>query len=226
MRTKAQGRLYTPAPRLNQLRIIEQIAGNSDITQSELAQKCSLSVAMVNNYMKEMSDRGLLEYRRKSSKTISYHVTASGRQAAELTQNEMLRELIEMAGDARDSVRDIIMSRAGRELRRVVLYGSGILAEVAFHALESARVRVVGVCSSIPEETGTEWCGREIINASQIRYLAPDAVVVAVEEGIEAACRGLLHMAHSEIPVIAIDRVACQFPRKSRDVPPSQPAPV
>jgi DNA-binding MarR family transcriptional regulator len=223
MRMKAQGRLYTPAPRLNQLRILEQIAGNSDITQSELAQKCSLSVAMVNNYMKELCDRGLLEYRRKSSKTISYHVTASGRQAAELTQNEMLRELIKMAGDARDWVRDIIMLQAGRELRRAVLYGTGILAEVAFHALESARVRVVGVCSSIPEELGTEWCGREIMNLSQIRYLAPDAVVVAVEEGSDAVCHGLLNLTHSEIAIISIDRVPCQLPGKTRDIPLSQP---
>lgn len=208
MRTKVQGRLYTPAPKLNQLRILEQVAANPDITQSELARNCELSVAMVNNYMKELCDRGLLEYRRKSSKTISYHVTVAGRDTAGTTRDELLRELLDMSADARDWVRTIIMGQARQELRRAVIYGSGILAEIAFHALESAGVKVIGVCSADPQEIGAEWCGREIINASQIRYIAPDAVIVAVEQDSETLCNGLMPLVQSGIDVIAIARAA------------------
>ncbi len=207
MRTKVQGRLYSPAPKLNQLRILEQIGQNPEVTQSEMAQRCALSVAMVNNYMKDLADRGLLEYRKKSCKTISYHLTPAGREAVESIQNELLQELVELSADAREWVWGIILSQARHELRRAVLYGNGILGEIAFHALESSGARIVGVCGSDPGDVGKEWCGREMVSASQIRYLAPDAVVVALEEGSDGVCRGLTHLAQHGIDVIRIDRV-------------------
>jgi DNA-binding MarR family transcriptional regulator len=210
MRTKVPGRLYTPAPRLNQLRILEQIAANHDITQSELAHSCALSVAMVNNYMKELCERGLLEYRRKTSKTISYHVTEAGQETADSTRDELLRELLDMSADARDWVRTIIMKQTRKELRRAVIYGTGTPAEIVFHALESAGANIIGVCSDDPQEIGTEWCGRQIVNPSQIRFLAPDAVIVAVDEGCEEVCRRLMPLAQSRIEIIAIARSALQ----------------
>ncbi len=210
MRIRAPRSLYSPAPRLNQLRILEQIAADHGITQSELAQRCSLSVAMVNNYMKELCARGLLEYRRRTAKTISYHVTPGGRQSAEATQNELLRESIASFADTKDWVRKIIMGQARRKLYRAVLYGSGVLAEIAFHALESARVSIVGVCSGDPAEIGKEWCGREMSSPAQIRYLAPDAVVIALEEGADPVWRALTYLARYDIDLIRTDRVpAC-----------------
>jgi DNA-binding MarR family transcriptional regulator len=205
MRAKAAHSLYIPAPKLNELRILKEISSDADITQAELAKRCALSVAMVNNYMKELGDRGFLEYRRKNSKTISYYVTAAGKEAADVTRNELLQELIRLLTDAKEQVREIIMSQARGELRRVVLYGSGILAEIAFHALESAKISVIGVCSDDPAEIGQEWCGRERINPSQIRYMAPDAVVVALLQRSDDVYLGLTHLHQYGIEIIRLD---------------------
>ncbi len=212
MRTKARGSLYSPAPRLNQLRILEEVAADHGITQTALARRCGLSVAMVNNYMKELCDGGLLEYRRQTAKTISYHVTPEGGQTAEAIQNELLLERIESFAETRDWVREIIVSQARRELHRAVLYGSGRLAEISFHALESARISVVGVCTTDPDGIGREWCGREMLNPAQIRYLAPDAVVIALEEGADPVWRALAYLAKYGIDLIRTDRVRAQVP--------------
>ncbi|MBZ5496933.1 MAG: winged helix-turn-helix domain-containing protein [Acidobacteriia bacterium] len=205
MRAKASHSLYIPAPKLNQLHILKEIAADPDITQAELARRCTLSVAMVNNYMKELCDLGFLEYRRKNSKTISYYVTAAGREAAEATRKELLHELIKLLADAKEQVRELIMSQAHGELRRVVLYGTGILAEIAFHALESANVKVIGICSDDPAELGQEWCGRERINSSQIRYMAPEAVVIALLERSDDVYLSLTHLFQYGIDIIRLD---------------------
>ncbi len=210
MRAKSSQNLYIPAPKLNELRILKEIASDPDITQAELARRCALSVAMVNNYMKELGDRGFLEYRRKNSKTISYFVTAAGKEAVDATRTELLQELIKLLADAKDQVKEIILSQTRRELRRVVLYGSGILAEIAFHALESANVSVIGVCSDNPAEVGQEWCGRERISPSQIRYLAPDAVVIALLQRSDDVYLRLTHLHQYEIEIIRLDcRTEC-----------------
>src|SRR5512137_2565304 len=126
MRTKAPQGLYIPTPKLNQLHILRQIASDPDITQAELARRCALSVAMVNNYMKELCDLGFLEYRRKNSKTVSYYVTPAGKEATDATQKELLNELVALIAQAKEQVQEIIRSQARGELRRVVLYGTGI----------------------------------------------------------------------------------------------------
>jgi DNA-binding MarR family transcriptional regulator len=205
MRAKASQNLYIPAPKLNQLHILKEIAGDPDITQAELARRCALSVAMVNNYMKELCDLGLLEYRRKNSKTVSYHVTPTGKQATDATEKELLNELISLIAQAKAQVHEIITSQARSELRRVVLYGSGILAEIAFHALEDAKISVMGVCSDDPCEVGQEWCGRERINSSQIRYMAPDAVVIALLQRSDDVYLSLTHLNQYGIDLIRLD---------------------
>ncbi len=209
MRAKASQNLYIPAPKLNELRILQEIDSDPDITQAQLARRCALSVAMVNNYMKELGDRGFLEYRRKNSKTISYYVTDAGKEAADATRGELLQELIRLLSDAKEQVKEIILSQAHRKLHRVVLYGSGILAEIAYHALEAAQVDVIGVCSDDPAEIGKEWCGREYINPSQIRYMAPDAVVIALLQRSDDVYLRLAHLDQYDIKVIRLD---CKSP--------------
>jgi len=208
MRAKNSQSLYIAAPKLNQLHILKDIAADPDITQAELARRCLLSVAMVNNYMKELCDRGLLEYRRKNSKTFSYFVTDSWNEVIETTERELLLEMSVLLGQAKKQVYEIIMSQAHGRLRRVVLYGTGLLAEIAFHALESAKVSVMGICSDNPAEIGQEWCGRELINSSQIRYMAPDAVVVALLQRSDEVSLELTHLYQYGIELIRLDCIS------------------
>lgn len=134
---------------------------------------------MVNNYMKELCNEGFLEYRRRSSKNASYHLTILGRETAEATQHELLRELVKLFADAKARVREAILGQVNGTIKRVVIYGSGDLAELAFHALEASGINVVGVCDDDLGTIGHDWCGRQVLSALQIRHLAPDAVLIA-----------------------------------------------
>ncbi|MBN2243028.1 MAG: winged helix-turn-helix transcriptional regulator [Acidobacteria bacterium] len=179
MQTKNLNSLYLQSPKLNQLNILREVAASARITQAELAARCSLSVAMVNNYMKDLCGTGLLEYKRKSVKSVTYHLTPSGEQYLETLQTELIGEMAAMFAAAKEQIRSRIMHHASSALQRVVLYGSGHLAQLAFHALESSGIKVLGVCDDDPSKIGGDFCGREVGNLSQIRFLAPDALIVA-----------------------------------------------
>ena len=208
MRMKELQSLYIPAPKLNQLHILQAIASDPKITQAELAQRCALSVAMVNNYMKELCSGGLLEYRRRSSKSISYHLTDAGKKAAHATEHELLQDLVKLFADAKQQVQEIIRGQANGDLRRAVLYGSGDLAELAFHALESADVNIVGVCDDDPAMIGRDWCGRELLNQYQIRFIAPDYVIIASPDRTDEIYDSLTYLQNRGIRVIRLDGVA------------------
>ena len=205
MQTKPPQSLYTQSPKLNQLNILKEVAANAKVTQAELAKRCGLSVAMVNNYMKELCGSGLLEYHRRSIKNVTYHLTPEGQEHLKILQAELISEMVGMFVAAKEQIRDRIVDQAKAELRRVVLIGSGSLAQLAFHALELADANIVGICSDKPGVAGTEFCGREILNASQIRYLAPDAVIVADSHRAAEICQNLDFLTDQGIEIIRLD---------------------
>ena len=197
--------LYLQSPRLNQLNILREVAANAHITQAELANRCFLSVAMVNNYMKELCGLGLLEYHRKTTKSVTYHLTPSGTQTLEALQGKLIEEMVSMFIAAKEQIRSRIAIQAKAALHRVVLFGSDHLAQLALHALELANTNVVGICDDNPERIGSDFCGREVLSPSQIRYLAPDAVVVADSVRAEEICRNLEFIIGRGIELIRLD---------------------
>jgi predicted transcriptional regulator len=209
MRNKTQDKLHIASPRLNEMNLLHCMASDPDITQAGLAKRCGLSVAMVNNYMKDLCTAGLLIYHRKSSKNISYHLTAAGLTRVEAIGQELLQEMLEFFAMAKDRIRSLVLSQLPPGPLRVVLYGLDDLAVIAFHALDSSEIRMVGVCDDDPERIGREWCGREVSNPSQIRYMAPDAVVICNRMRTEEIYRGLRYLQDRGIRLVRLDaRVA------------------
>jgi predicted transcriptional regulator len=203
MRSKNCNSLYLRSPKLNQMNILHHAEADPHLTQSELARRCGLSVAMVNNYMKDLCDTGLLEYRRRSSKSVSYHVTAEGRRVAGAIESDHFCELVGMFGYAKEQIRRTVLDGGEDEIGRAVIYGSGDVAELAYHALESANVDILGICDPDPARIGREWCGRQIMSPSQIRFIAPDVVVLTTDEPADGD--ELFHLAERDIRLVRLD---------------------
>jgi predicted transcriptional regulator len=205
MQMKEFQSLYVQSPKLNQLNILREVANNAHITQAELAFHCSLSVAMVNNYMKELCAGNWLEYHRKTTKSVTYHLTTAGTRYLESLQLELINEMVDMFVAAKEQIRARIVSQAHAALQRVILYGSGNLAQLAFHALELAGASILGICDDNPGIIGTDFCGREVLSPTQIRFIAPDAVIIADSLRAEEICRNLSNLLDKGITLIRLD---------------------
>ena len=208
MQMKELQGLYLQSPKLNHLNILREVANNAHITQAELASHCSLSVAMVNNYMKELCAGSMLEYHRKTTKSVTYHLTSYGTRYLESLQMELIKEMVDMFVTAKEQIRARIVSQAGSALQRVVLYGSGHLAQLAFHALELAGASILGVCDDNPSMIGSDFCGREVVSPTQIRFIAPDAVVIADALRTQEICQNLSYLSEKGITLIRLDGCA------------------
>lgn len=205
MQKKDLASLYIQSPKLNQLNILREVSADAHITQAELAIRCSLSVAMVNNYMKELCRIGLMEYHRRTIKSVTYHLTPAGSAQLDALNRELMREMVEMFVASKEQVQARITSQAPSGLRRVVLFGGGHLAQLAFHALEMSRVNILGVCDDDMDVIGSDFCGREVTGPSQMRFLSPDAVIVARAPNTEEVHRSLESLMDRGIQVIRLD---------------------
>ena len=178
MSPKVPDSFYIAAPKLNEFNILSLIASNPKFTQAELARRCDLSVAMVNNYMKMLSTKGLLEYHRRTVKTVTYHLTSVGREWLLVREQELLREAVDLFGQTKDHIRDAVLRQAGA-IRSAVIYGCGNLAELAYHSLTASAVSLLGICDDDPVRIGLKICGVEVQPFSRIAELRPEAVVIA-----------------------------------------------
>ncbi len=204
MQKKDLPSLFLQSPKHNQLNILREVAVDAHVTQAELAARCALSVAMVNNYMKELCRSGLMEYHRRTIKSVTYHLTPAGSAQLEILQHELTRDMAEMFLASKEHVLARIMSQAPEGLQRVILYGSGHLAQLVFHALEMAQMNILGVCDDDLDLIGSDFCGREVMSSSQVRFLSPDAVIVAKAPQTEEASRGLASLVDRGIKIIYV----------------------
>jgi DNA-binding MarR family transcriptional regulator len=159
--------------------VLKLLAGRPRTTQAEIARRTGLSVAMINGYMKQLCAGGLLEYRRKSARSVSYHLTESGEKELARLSHQLTAEMIRFFASAKAALLETIISRAQGLPRRVVLFGCGDLGEVALHALQSAGVQVIAVADPDSRRAGDIWCGREILTPDRLRGLAAETVIVA-----------------------------------------------
>ena len=216
MQMKVLSNLYIQSPKLNQLNILREVAADPHITQAELASRCSLSVAMVNNYMKDLCKSGLMEYHRKTIKSVTYHLTAQGLKQLEDLQVELIHEMVEMFVAAKAHIRARILSQSPIPFQRVVLFGCGHLAQLAFHALELTGASILGICDDNIETIGSDFCGREVLSSSQIRFLAPDAVIIADAQRADEIFRNLQPLAGKGINLIRLDGCPGDKPAESQ----------
>ena len=132
-------------------------------------------------------------------------MTPAGKEAVDSIERDLLIELVRLFGDAKRRIREIVQSQARIGLRRVVLYGSDDLAELALHAIETADVNLVGICDDNPSMVGRDWCGREIQNPYQIPSIAPDCVVVASLNRANEICNSLNSLRSRGTRLIRLD---------------------
>lgn len=197
--------LYIQSPKLNQLNILREIALNARITQAELADRCSLSVAMINNYMKDLCRQRLLRYHRKSIKNVSYHLTASGAQQLDLLLKERIGEMAQLFANAKAFILDRIKDCHGEAPRRVALFGSGDLAEIVFMAMESSGLNVLCVCDDAPGGRDKRICGRSIEPPLLLCHIAADAVIVTDEPKTRESAEILESLATTGARLIRLD---------------------
>ena len=178
MSPKVPDTFYIAAPKLNEYNILSLVSGSSRVTQAELARRCNLSVAMVNNYMKSLCSRGLLEYHRRTSKSVTYHLTALGRDWLAATELELVSEAVELFDQIKDRIRETIRRQAPGAFRRVVIYGTGTLAELTFHALLPLHPEMLSFCDDEAVQSARELCGQPVLVYGQIEEVKPDVVVI------------------------------------------------
>src|SRR4051812_48382669 len=126
------------------LKLLEEVALNSRITQRSLATKLGIALGLTNIYLRRLVRKGYIKCVNVQSNRISYLITPRGiAEKARLTY-EFMDYSLHLYREVRQHLRAVLQECAAAD-RRVAIYGRGEAAELAYLSLKECGLEPVAI---------------------------------------------------------------------------------
>lgn len=126
------------------LLLLTELERDGAVTQRSLATKLGVALGLTNLYLKRLARKGYIKITTIPSHRIRYLLTPQGfAEKSRLTYLYMQYSLSHYR-DMRARLRDTLLQASENGVKRVVIYGTGELAEMAYLSLREMNMTLVG----------------------------------------------------------------------------------
>src|SRR5438128_4079198 len=198
------------------LEILTAIGEGRPLTQRALAQRLGVALGLTNLYLKRLAKKGFIkitEFPRKphARKRLRYIVTPKGiLEKSRLTYDYMSYSL-GIYRRTRETLRDTLSHLPGNGTKRVVLYGVGEAAELAYVTLKELGLEPIGVFA---REAGGEFLGLPVRAVRDLPEEQIDGVVIATLDRPEPYLAELTRLGISQEKLLTLRRPLPEPERK------------
>lgn len=146
-----------------ELHLLTALESNEPASQQSIAHKLLVSVGMVNALLKRAVRKGFVKVASVPKRRFAYYVTPKGFLEKSRLVAEYLDVSLAFVRKAMDVYAQLFERSAKMGLRKVVLVGSGELAELAQAAARDAGIEIVGIY--IPGSNHVQLHGLPVLTA-------------------------------------------------------------
>jgi hypothetical protein len=167
-------------------KVLQAIASGQRVTQRSLSSDLGVALGLTNLLMRRLVAKGYVKVAAMGTRHIRYLMTASGWEALAHATRQSLENTVHLYTQTREQIRGSLsaisercdMDAAGQ--KRIVFYGAGDVAEIAYVSLQSTDLTLVGVVDD--RRTGRFFdvaiCPSEQLSADAIGTVPYGHVVV------------------------------------------------
>jgi DNA-binding MarR family transcriptional regulator len=135
------------------LQLLNEVEQNAAVTQRSLASKLDVALGLTNLYLKRLARKGYIKITTIPRHRIKYLLTPQGMaEKSRLTYLFMQHSLL-FYRDMRQRLKIVLTERAKAGAKRIVIYGTGELAELAYISLREMDLTLVGFVDGNKGET-------------------------------------------------------------------------
>ena len=189
-----------------ELELLKEIAEGEEITQRALAKKLGIALGLTNLYIKRLAKKGYIRIVNVKRSRIKYLLTPRGIAEKARLAYQFMEYSLGYYMKLRETYRQRLLPLRRSEGRRVLLVGSGEVAEIAALVLWELDLTLEHVVDE--ERAGTTFLGHKVRTLAEIPEMSFDWIVLAVLNGSE----GLHERLHSlQVPnerIIALHDMA------------------
>jgi DNA-binding MarR family transcriptional regulator len=169
---------------LRTLKILEQVDNDKTPSQRDLAGELNISLGLVNSFIKRLVKKGYVKITTIPKKRIKYILTPRG--AAEKTRltYEYIQYSYNFYREARQKLRGLYAGMEKQGIRRIIFYGSGDLAEIAYLSLQETSIQLAAIVDDT--KIGKRFMKYVVTDPARLNGMTFDRILITAINSREA----------------------------------------
>lgn len=161
-----------------QLDLLQAIAENRPVTQRDLSARLEIALGLTNALLKRLARKGFIKITHVSPRRVTYLLTPKGILEKSRLTYSYIQFSVGYYRDLRSRLSTLFADLVAHGARRVVLYGTGEVAEIALICAHGTPFEVMVVGDGTREET--TLLGRAVTSLEALRGVSFDALILTV----------------------------------------------
>ncbi|RLB40122.1 MAG: transcriptional regulator [Deltaproteobacteria bacterium] len=170
------------------LRLMGEIERNGSFSQRELARRLNISLGLVNRFIKRLVSKGYFKVKTLPRNRVKYLLTPKGIARKSKLTVEYLRYSVSFYREVKSLLVNKFKEMEQRGIRRLLFYGAGEVAELAYLYLQLTGIKLAGVLDR--QGDNNTFFGYKVQGIERLRLKDWDGVLITelgeAEQGIEA----------------------------------------
>jgi len=159
------------------LQLLHELTQNPDLTQRHLGKKTGLALGLINLRLHRLNAQGFIQIANDEKKRTRYLMTPQGTAERERLLAEYQDYSLQYYREVRKFLKSRLLELASEGVSKILLLGSGEMAEVAYLTLQEVGLTLVGVVDEPSERT--TFLNLPIRPVSEISAIPFDRILVA-----------------------------------------------
>ena len=175
---------------LRTLKILEEIEKDKAPSQRYLAGKLNISLGLVNSFIKRLAQKGLFKVKNIPKNRVKYILTPKG--AAEKTRltYKYIQYSFQFYKSAREKLRILFYGLTKNGNKKIVFYGAGDLAEIAYISLIEVPIELVAVIDD--NKAGEVFMDFVITGSDYLSTIYFDKIIITSSDNTENILKSIL----------------------------------
>ena len=158
------------------LKILEKVERDSTSSQRDLARELNISLGLVNSFVKRLTQKGYFKIKQIPKNRIRYILTPRGFAEKSRLTIEYIQHSYQFYKNIRKKMRDLYVDLEQQGVRRIVFYGVGEMAEIAFVALHETEIELTAVVDD--GKIGRRFMSLVVLSPLQLSSLQFDRIFI------------------------------------------------
>jgi len=161
---------------LRTLQLLEEIDQNQMLSQRYLAKKLNVSLGLINSFIRQLAKKGYFKVTTIPKNRVAYILTPMGMAEKSKLTYAYIHHSYQFYKGARDKLRLLFQELEKIGVRRVVFYGIGQFAEIAYISLQETSIHMMATVDDLKQ--GQKIMGHTVSDPSCLKDLSFDRVII------------------------------------------------
>ncbi|MCF8063568.1 MAG: winged helix-turn-helix transcriptional regulator [Deltaproteobacteria bacterium] len=182
------------------LQLMTEIDRNGDHSQRELSRRLNISLGLVNTFLKRLANKGYFKVKTMPRNRVKYFLTPEGLARKSRLTVEYLRFSMNFYKDVKNLLLKKFKEMERNQVRSVLFYGAGEVAELAYLYLQLTDIQLAGIVDE--ERVGQTFFGLPVTELERVEQSDWDMILLTRLDRTEQDMRALLEK------WVTVDRIA------------------